>query len=59
MHNQNNFFIIFSHLFTGVYTIEALIKIIARGLAFDNNSYLRITWNWLDLIVIVSAYAKM
>ena len=42
-------------MFTAVYTIEAVVKIIARGIIFDKYSFLRIPWNWIDLIVIISA----
>ena len=39
-----------------IFTIECVLKIIAMGFAFDDGSYLRDTWNWLDFIVVVSGY---
>jgi voltage-gated sodium channel type XI alpha len=55
-----NFFFVFiifylSHIFTGVYTLEAFLKIIALGFVVDRHSFLRIPWNWIDSVVIISA----
>ena len=47
---------ILRYIFTTIYSIEALIKILARGFILDKNSFLRNPWNWLDLIVITLAY---
>lgn len=40
------------YVFTGVYTLEAMIKITARGFIINNFTYLRDPWNWLDFAVI-------
>lgn len=40
------------YIFTFIYTIEALLKVIARGFILDKFSFLRDPWNWLDFIVI-------
>ncbi|KAM4821260.1 LOW QUALITY PROTEIN: sodium channel protein type 11 subunit alpha [Thomomys bottae] len=45
------------YIFTGVYVLEAVIKILARGLILDEFSFLRDPWNWLDSIVIGTAIA--
>nr|CAB3265895.1 sodium channel protein type 4 subunit alpha B-like [Phallusia mammillata] len=42
------------HVFTAIYVIEAAIKIITRGFALHQFSYLRDPWNWLDFIVIMA-----
>ncbi|XP_023557966.1 sodium channel protein type 11 subunit alpha [Octodon degus] len=44
-------------IFTAIYILEALIKILARGFILDEFSFLRDPWNWLDTIVIGSAIA--
>jgi Ion transport protein len=40
--------------FTCVFIFEASIKIIARGLIFHPESYLRNGWNLIDSVVVVS-----
>ncbi|XP_061173087.1 sodium channel protein para-like isoform X2 [Saccostrea echinata] len=47
------------YVFTGVYTMEALIKISARGFIINTFTYLRDPWNWLDFAVISLAYVTM
>uniref|UniRef100_A0A8C0AQW9 Sodium channel protein n=1 Tax=Buteo japonicus TaxID=224669 RepID=A0A8C0AQW9_9AVES len=42
--------------FTGIYTFESLIKILARGFCLNEFTLLRDPWNWLDFSVIVMAY---
>ncbi|KAM4691947.1 sodium channel protein type 4 subunit alpha-like [Rhinophrynus dorsalis] len=44
------------YMFTGIYTFESMIKILARGFCIDNFTFLRDPWNWLDFCVIVMAY---
>ncbi|XP_076373626.1 sodium channel protein para-like isoform X3 [Tachypleus tridentatus] len=46
-------------IFTTIYTIESVIKILARGFILDQFTYLRDPWNWLDFIVISLAYITM
>jgi voltage-dependent calcium channel L type alpha-1C len=41
-------------IFTGVFIFEASIKIIARGLIFHPESYLKNGWNLIDSVVVVS-----
>uniref|UniRef100_A0A8C9CR29 Sodium channel protein n=1 Tax=Phocoena sinus TaxID=42100 RepID=A0A8C9CR29_PHOSS len=44
------------YTFTGIYTFESLVKILARGFCVGEFTFLRDPWNWLDFIVIVFAY---
>ncbi|CAF95935.1 unnamed protein product [Tetraodon nigroviridis] len=45
------------YTFTGIYTFESLIKILARGFCVGPFTFLRDPWNWLDFSVIVSPAA--
>ncbi|KAM9163519.1 sodium channel protein type 5 subunit alpha-like [Pangshura tecta] len=47
------------YTFTGIYTFEVLIKILARGFCLNEFTFLRDLWNWLDFSVIVLAYAAI
>uniref|UniRef100_A0A674JA29 Sodium channel protein n=1 Tax=Terrapene triunguis TaxID=2587831 RepID=A0A674JA29_9SAUR len=44
------------YTFTGIYTFEVLIKILARGFCLNEFTFLRDPWNWLDSSVIVLGY---
>ncbi|XP_056281691.1 sodium channel, voltage-gated, type I-like, alpha isoform X1 [Pseudoliparis swirei] len=44
------------YMFTGIYTLESVIKILARGFCIGKFTFLRDPWNWLDFSVIVMAY---
>uniref|UniRef100_A0A8C3GBW5 Sodium channel protein n=1 Tax=Cyclopterus lumpus TaxID=8103 RepID=A0A8C3GBW5_CYCLU len=44
------------YTFTAIYTLESLIKILARGFCIGKFTFLRDPWNWLDFSVIVMAY---
>ncbi|KAM5151939.1 sodium channel protein type 2 subunit alpha-like isoform 4-T4 [Mantella aurantiaca] len=44
------------YTFTGIYTFESLIKILARGFCLEGFTFLRDPWNWLDFSVISMAY---
>nr|XP_012779902.2 sodium channel protein type 2 subunit alpha isoform X1 [Maylandia zebra]XP_012779903.2 sodium channel protein type 2 subunit alpha isoform X1 [Maylandia zebra] len=44
------------YTFTGIYTFESLIKILARGFCVGKFTFLRDPWNWLDFSVILMAY---
>ncbi|XP_040297450.1 sodium channel protein type 2 subunit alpha-like [Bufo bufo] len=44
------------YTFTGIYTLESLIKILARGFCLNKFTFLRDPWNWLDFTVILLAY---
>ena len=40
-------------VFTYIFLVEAVIKIISMGFIFHENSYLRDPWNWIDFTVVV------
>ncbi|XP_067405410.1 sodium channel protein type 2 subunit alpha-like [Emydura macquarii macquarii] len=44
------------YTFTGIYTFESLIKILARGFCIDDFTFLRDPWNWLDFTVLIFVY---
>ncbi|XP_062522995.1 muscle calcium channel subunit alpha-1-like [Corticium candelabrum] len=46
-------------VFLGIFTIEALLKIVAEGFMFVRHAYLRSIWNILDFIVIVLGYLDL
>lgn len=48
----NNTIELMSDIFTMIFTLECIIKIIAMGFVVHRNSYLRDGWNWLDFIVV-------
>lgn len=47
------------YTFTGIYTFESLIKILARGFCVGKFTFLRDPWNWLDFSVIVMACVSL
>ncbi|XP_072152220.1 sodium channel protein para isoform X7 [Bemisia tabaci] len=46
-------------IFTGIYTFESAVKVMARGFILESFTYLRDAWNWLDFVVIALAYVTM
>ncbi|XP_073830175.1 sodium voltage-gated channel paralytic isoform X13 [Musca autumnalis] len=46
-------------IFTGIYTFESAVKVMARGFILCPFTYLRDAWNWLDFVVIALAYVTM
>ncbi|XP_037985392.1 sodium channel protein type 5 subunit alpha-like [Motacilla alba alba] len=44
------------HVFTAVYTIEILIKVVARGFVWNEFTFLRDPWNCLDFSIIIVMY---
>ncbi|CAH1186251.1 unnamed protein product [Phyllotreta striolata] len=47
------------YIFLAIYTLEMLIKTIAKGFILNKYTYLRNPWNWLDFVVITSGYATI
>ncbi|XP_076161115.1 voltage-dependent calcium channel type A subunit alpha-1 isoform X13 [Ptiloglossa arizonensis] len=45
----------FDYAFTGVFTVEMILKIIDLGVLFHEGSYLREFWNVMDAVVVVCA----
>ncbi|KAK7175110.1 hypothetical protein R3I93_002113 [Phoxinus phoxinus] len=44
------------YVFIGIYTFEALVKVLSRGFCKGHFTFLRDPWNWLDFMVISMAY---
>jgi hypothetical protein len=45
-------------VFLGIFSIECFLKIIALGLIREKVSYLKDPWNWLDFVVVVTAWLE-
>lgn len=45
-------------IFLFCFTLEMVLKIVAWGFFVDKCTYLRDGWNWLDFIVVVSAWVE-
>ncbi|XP_062246667.1 sodium channel protein type 4 subunit alpha B-like isoform X1 [Platichthys flesus] len=43
-------------VFSAVYMFEVIIKILSRGLCVGRLTFLRDLWNWLDLVVVITAF---
>ncbi|KAB1278609.1 Sodium channel protein type 9 subunit alpha [Camelus dromedarius] len=55
-HLISQWILVSRYTFTGIYTFESLVKILARGFCVGEFTFLRDPWNWLDFVVIVFAY---
>jgi len=42
------------NVFTGLFAVEMLLKMVAMGVVLGKGSYLRNGWNWLDCTVVIS-----
>lgn len=42
------------YVFTAIFTVESVLKIIAYGFIMHRNSYMRNGWNLIDLTVVLS-----
>uniref|UniRef100_A0A3B4VQU5 Sodium channel protein type 4 subunit alpha B-like n=1 Tax=Seriola dumerili TaxID=41447 RepID=A0A3B4VQU5_SERDU len=49
-------FTIAEYAFTAVYMFEVIIKIVSRGFCIGRFTFLRDPWNWLDVMVISTAF---
>jgi len=47
------------YFFTAIYTMEMVLKIIAKGFILHKFAYLRDPWNWLDFIVVTLGYITL
>ncbi|XP_071506831.1 voltage-dependent calcium channel type A subunit alpha-1-like isoform X9 [Diadema antillarum] len=45
----------FDYVFTGIFTLELVLKILDMGFIFHKGSYMRDLWNILDAVVVVCA----
>ena len=41
--------------FSGVFILEAMLKILTSGFIFDKKAYLRDYWNMIDFLIVVAA----
>lgn len=46
-------------VFTILFTIEMVLKILAQGFIIHYNSYLRDVWSWLDFVVVITGLMEM
>uniref|UniRef100_A0A7S1KN52 Uncharacterized protein n=1 Tax=Percolomonas cosmopolitus TaxID=63605 RepID=A0A7S1KN52_9EUKA len=46
-------------VFTGIFTLELVMKVIALGFAFHPGSYLRNPWNVLDIFIVSMSYLQI
>ncbi|XP_056243643.1 sodium channel protein type 4 subunit alpha B-like isoform X2 [Seriola aureovittata] len=49
-------FTIAEYAFTAVYMFEVIVKIVSRGFCIGRFTFLRDPWNWLDVMVISTAF---
>eukprot|EP00051_Salpingoeca_urceolata_P017838 m.246032 g.246032 ORF g.246032 m.246032 type:complete len:1856 (-) comp19058_c0_seq4:42-5609(-) len=49
----------FDYVFTGIFTIEMLMKIIALGFVLHPEAYTRSGWNDLDMIVVITSIISL
>lgn len=45
----------FDYAFTGVFTVEMLLKVVDLGIILHPGSYLREFWNVMDAVVVICA----
>lgn len=49
----------FDYAFTGVFTIEMILKILDSGVILHPGSYLREFWNVMDAVVVICAVVSI
>ncbi|CAN0576107.1 unnamed protein product, partial [Ectocarpus sp. 12 AP-2014] len=42
-------------IFTAIFTLEFVLKVVSQGFIFGHGAYLRDAWNVLDFVVVVTA----
>lgn len=42
-------------VFTTIFTVECVLKVLAFGFVFGKNSYLKDKWNWIDFVVVITS----
>ncbi|KAH9505337.1 hypothetical protein Btru_058401 [Bulinus truncatus] len=52
---RNSILNYFDYIFTGVFTVEMLLKVIDLGVLLHPGSYMRDLWNILDAVVVICA----
>ncbi|XP_028841357.1 sodium channel protein type 4 subunit alpha-like [Denticeps clupeoides] len=53
LQNPPNWYLYVQFAYIGIYTFEAIIKMLTRGFCVGKFTFLRDPWNWLDIFVIV------
>ena len=46
-------------VFSYIFTLELVLKVIAFGFIMHPKSYMRDTWNWLDFVVVVTGLIEL
>ncbi|CAK91591.1 unnamed protein product (macronuclear) [Paramecium tetraurelia] len=49
----------FEYIFTAIFIIEFLLKMIAMGFMLDKQTYLRDGWNFIDFIVVITGIISL
>ena len=49
----------FDLVFTGIYTAEALMKILSIGLIMHKKAYLRDPWNVFDILILILSWISI
>ena len=47
------------NVFTMLFILEAIIKIIAMGFLFHKNSYMRDIWNIIDFVIVITGALEL
>ena len=47
------------YVFNALFTLEMVLKVITYGLFFDDDSYMRDSWNLLDSFIVFSSLIDM
>uniref|UniRef100_A0A3Q3QX93 EF-hand domain-containing protein n=1 Tax=Monopterus albus TaxID=43700 RepID=A0A3Q3QX93_MONAL len=47
------------YTFMSIYTFEIIIKVLSRGFCMRRFTFLRDPWNWLDVVVVSTAFLMM
>ena len=46
-------------MFTAVFTLELLVKVVALGVRGHHTAYLADRWNWLDAFIVFMGYLAL
>lgn len=52
---RNDILTYFDYVFTSIFTLEMLMKILALGLVLHKRAYMRSAWNLLDMVVVTGS----
>lgn len=47
------------YTFTILFTMEMVVKIVARGFIMHKHAYLRDSWNWIDFVVVLASLISL